>query len=101
MMYLGIDVSKAKLDCCLLLNTEAGKRKTKCVANNDHGFSDLLHWIDKQGVARTEVRVLMEGTGVYHTPAAIALTQAQLGCEHPQSGTRTFLCPVHGDAEQE
>jgi transposase len=79
MMYLGIDVSKAKLDCCLLLNTEAGKRKTKCVANNDHGFSDLLHWIDKQGVARTEVRVLMEGTGVYHTPAAIALTQAQLG----------------------
>ena len=79
MIYLGIDVSKAKLDCCLLLNTEAGKRKNKCVGNNARGFSDLLHWIDKLGVVRTDVRALMEGTGVYHTPAAIALTQAQVG----------------------
>jgi len=42
-------------------------------------FSGLFHWIDKLGLVRTDVRVLMEGTGVYHTPAAIALTQAQIG----------------------
>jgi len=78
MIYLGIDVSKAKLDCCLLLNLEDGKRKTKCVPNTTRGFSDLLRWVDKQGVARSDVRVLMEGTGVYHTPAATALSDAQV-----------------------
>jgi transposase len=78
MFYLGIDVAKAKLDCCLLLSIEDGKRKTKSVANTARGFSDLLRWIDKQGLERSQVRVLMEGTGVYHTPAATALSDAQV-----------------------
>jgi transposase len=37
MFYLGIDVSKAKLDC-LLLDTSTKKQKSKVVPNTNAGF---------------------------------------------------------------
>lgn len=33
MFFIGIDVSKAKLDCSLLVDVASSKRKTKSVAN--------------------------------------------------------------------
>ena len=42
MFYLGMDVAKAKLDCCLLLDEASGKRKTKVVNNTKSGIADLL-----------------------------------------------------------
>ena len=33
MFCLGMDVAKAKLDCCLLLDEAGGKRKIKVVKN--------------------------------------------------------------------
>ena len=76
MFYLGMDVSKAKLDCCLLLEDASGKRKTKVVANSKSGIADLLVWIIKQHVSLSELHVVMEGTGVYHEQAALALVDA-------------------------
>jgi transposase len=75
MYYLGIDVAKAKLDCMLLDGT-SGKRKAKVVANTRAGFTQLLEWLDKQGAPAPYV--VMEPTGVYHEPAALALTDAGL-----------------------
>lgn len=49
MFFIGIDVSKAKLDCCLLLDPARGKRKIKPVANSPAGVSELLAWAAKQG----------------------------------------------------
>lgn len=75
MFYLGMDVAKAKLDCCLLLDA-SGKRKTKVVNNTKSGIADLLVWAAKQNVSTEALHVVMEGTGVYHEQAALALADA-------------------------
>ncbi|KXU82021.1 IS110 family transposase [Aeromonas enteropelogenes] len=76
MHYLGIDVAKAKLDCCLLLELPSGKRKTKSFSNNDSGFAELVHWLDRQRVSASDTHAVMEGTGVYHERTAITLHDA-------------------------
>jgi len=76
MFYLGIDVAKAKLDCCLLLDPESTKRKSKSVANTKAGFATLLEWLAGKGVALPQLHAVMEGTGVYHEQAALALADA-------------------------
>jgi transposase len=73
--YLGIDVSKAKLDC-LLLKTKAGKRKSKSLDNTPSGIKALLAWLTKQDIHAAQVHVVMEPTGVYHEAAALALSDA-------------------------
>jgi len=77
MIYLGIDISKAKLDCTLLdPATDKRKTKTKTVSNDPKGFEALSAWLDKQGVAPVDVHGVMEATGVYHEQAALWLTDA-------------------------
>ncbi|HEX5336841.1 MAG TPA: IS110 family transposase [Gallionella sp.] len=75
MRYLGMDVAKAKLDC-LLLNEGGDKGKSKSVANSHIGIADFLVWIGKQQISPNELHVVMEGTGVYHEQAALALADA-------------------------
>ena len=76
MFYLGIDVAKAKLDCCLLLDEASGKRKTKVVKNIQSGIVDLLAWVAKQNVSPEALHIVMEATGIYHEQAAMALADA-------------------------
>jgi transposase len=76
MFYLGMDVAKAKLDCCLLLDEASGKRKTKVVSNTKPGIVDLLAWVAKQNISTAELHVVMEATGVYHEQAALVLADA-------------------------
>lgn len=76
MFYLGMDVAKAKLDCCLLLDEAGNKRKTKVAANTKAGIAGLLEWVSKHGMAAGQLHVVMEATGPYHEQAALALTDA-------------------------
>lgn len=76
MFYLGMDVAKAKLDCCLLLDEASGKRKTKVVNNTQSGIVDLLAWVAKQNVSPETLHIVMEATGIYHEQAAMALADA-------------------------
>jgi transposase len=76
MLYLGLDVAKAKLDACLLLDESHHKRKTKVVANTSGGVAELLQWAVKHGADLSALHVVMEGTGVYHELAALALSDA-------------------------
>lgn len=76
MFFIGIDVSKAKLDCSLLLDVASCKRRAKTVANTPAGVSDLLTWCAKQHAANHELHAILEGTGVYHEQAALALADA-------------------------
>ena len=66
MFFIGIDVSKAKLDCCLLLDVANGKRKSKSVANSKFGFADMLAWCSKPLVAPADLHAIMESSGAYH-----------------------------------
>jgi transposase len=60
MFYLGMDVAKAKLDCCLLLDEAGSKRKTKVVPNSKAGIAAFLEWTTKQtdGVDSVDSAVL-------------------------------------------
>lgn len=59
--HLGIDVSKAKLDCALRL--PSGKFRAKVVPNSPDGFAALLAWLDTQQAGQPHT--CMEATGVY------------------------------------
>ena len=72
MHTLGIDVSKAKLDCALL-DPDSDKRKTKSLPNTPDGFQALAGWLAKQSVAASAVHIVMEATGVYHEALALWL----------------------------
>lgn len=68
MSYLGLDVSKAKVDCALLLNN---KVKSKVVQNTPEGFSVLTQWLLKHGADR--VHACCEATGTYSDAIALFL----------------------------
>ena len=76
MLYLGIDVAKAKLDCYLLTQTTPLKGKAKVVANTAKGLADLLAWLTKNHIPHEQLHVTMEATGVYHELAATQLYEA-------------------------
>jgi transposase len=68
---LGLDVSKAKVDCALLVN---GKIRSKAVANRPEGFAELSKWLTKQGVERAHA--CCEATGTYSDALATYLADA-------------------------
>jgi transposase len=70
--FLGVDVSKAKLDVALLLAND--KFKSKVFANDAQGFKSLLQWLESvvpDGLGA--VHVCMEATGCYHEELACCL----------------------------
>jgi transposase len=73
MTYLGIDVSKLKLDCTLLLDPDNNKRKSKVVPNSRAGAQDLILWCAKHGVGVDALHAVLEATGPYHEQAATTL----------------------------
>jgi transposase len=75
MIYLGIDVAKARLDCALL-DPATDKRRNKSVDNDSTGFKALAEWLAKQGVAPNGVHAVLEATGVYHEAVALWLADA-------------------------
>lgn len=67
MHFIGLDVSKNKLDVCWLKEAATGKRKTKAIKNTSDGHQALLNWLQsttKQPLS--ELIVVLEPTGVYH-----------------------------------
>lgn len=69
--FLGIDVSKKKLDCALLLD---GKTLNKSCENSASGFKQLLEWLTKRKVE--QVHAVLEATGGYEEAVAKALFEA-------------------------
>ena len=77
MIELGIDVSKAKLDCTLLLDVNTLRCRSKSVPNTLEGVKALLQWTERHsGGGPEQVRAALEPTGVYHEAAALALHEA-------------------------
>lgn len=71
MIYLGIDVSKNKLDLCLLPGN--GKKKTKTFKNEDGAERTICDWLLKQKCPPEQVTAVMEATSVYHENVAYGL----------------------------
>ncbi len=69
--FVGIDVSKDKLDCAWLRDVATGKFKNKVINNTQQGYHALEEWLLKniQSDADTIV-ITLEPTGVYHDALA-------------------------------
>jgi len=76
-IIIGIDVSKATIDCAWLRDIETSKVKTKVLKNKAEGFQSLINWaeLNTQQPLST-IRFVMEATGIYHEALAYALHAA-------------------------
>jgi transposase len=61
---VGIDVSKLKLDVCLIIE-QKNATKSKFFSNNAEGFKKLLNWIKLKCQHTEKPRFYMEATGSY------------------------------------
>ncbi|WP_370277762.1 IS110 family transposase [Pontibacterium sp.] len=76
-VMIGVDVSKAKLDCLWLKDLQTLKVKTKVLANTVDGYEALINWVLKNtGVKLSDCRFVMEATGIYHEALAYYLYEA-------------------------
>jgi len=89
LLPLGIDVSKAKLDCALMLGS---KFRTKVFANSPQGFAQLAAWLQRQTCEA--VHVGMEATGIYWETVALFLSDAG----HRVSVINPALAKAHGQS---
>src|ERR1700758_5488801 len=88
--YLGIDVSKAKLDCALLLGD---RYRSKVVSNDAAGLEVLRQWLKKnQGEMAW---VCLEATGIYWELAAQTLADAG----HKVSVVNPALVRAHAQSQ--
>jgi transposase len=71
--FVGIDVSKATLDACLLL--PGGQIRAAAFANDAGGYAALLAWADRHAGGHP-ARFCLEATGPYSDPPATALADA-------------------------
>jgi transposase len=73
---VGIDVSKLKLDVCVVDGTKGGaKFRYKVVKNTRSGHAELIAWLLQRHLP-TGVPVVLEATGPYSEAAATALADA-------------------------
>lgn len=80
MIFIGIDVSKKKLDVAVLLDPSTLKKRQKKLPNTPEGYQELVRWCQKHtGVELSQLQAIMEATGPYHEDVALALHQAGLG----------------------
>ena len=71
--FVGIDVSKGRLDACLL--GPEGPAREAAFPNDPHGHAALLAWADRHA-AGTGLHFCLEATGPYSDPPATALADA-------------------------
>ena len=80
-MYLGLDVSKNTLDCCL--NKDGFFYACK-ISNNQKGFEKLRAWLDGHGCDET-LHCCCEATGNYYEAAAEYLAaHYKMSVENPR-----------------
>ena len=114
MNYVGIDVSKAKLDCLWLRDIDNRKIKTKVQLNTPKGHEQLVHWLEKTITsAHEETHIIMEATGIYHERLADCLFEAGfvvsvvnparskefargLGSQHKTDKKDSFILAMYG-----
>lgn len=77
MAFIGIDVSKNKLDVLWLRQVQPQKVKTRVFPNHPSSLGEVGQWLSRQtGEAPESLHVVMEATSIYHEHLAYALHAA-------------------------
>lgn len=74
--YIGVDVSKHKLDVAWLKDLSSMKVKTKVFDNNPKTFAQIVEWLKTNfgtEVCFSDIHIIMEATGIYHENLAYFL----------------------------
>lgn len=75
-VYLGLDISKKKIDCCILQN---GQYRHFIIDNHIDGFINLSLHLSKLNLAHQDIHACCEATGVYYEDIAHYLYQRNIG----------------------
>jgi len=73
--FIGIDVSKLKLDVWLMRNPQDSKQMHFIVDNNEKGIKEMVKIIRKQKVLISECLFCYENTGAYGMPLSFYLSK--------------------------
>lgn len=76
-IFVGIDVSKNKLDYCIVTDPTAPKHQFGIVANNEKGIKQLISLVKKVNTNNTQTLYCLENTGVYSMPLCYWLQAAE------------------------
>lgn len=82
--FIGIDISKDKLDLALVNEKSPGVFEDKVVDNSFKGFDNILNWLSKQKIKLEECLFCMEHTGTYGLLLFAWLSQMEIDyCVEP------------------
>lgn len=76
--FVGIDVSKLKLDVTICKENELNQSHHFIVSNDKKGIKELLHYLKKKEIHTSEVLFSFEDTGVYSMPLCCFLSDQEL-----------------------
>ena len=88
--YVGIDISKKKLDCWL---RPAGAHLQ--VSNDGKGFDRIIEWLGAQGCRPEDTIICTEDTGIYGKRLLLALTSAGWTCTVEKTTITDKVGPEH------
>lgn len=65
--FIGIDISKKTLDIVIYdsARKHTGNENYRCLSNNKEGYNALLSWFKQKKIARSNVVIGLEHTGIY------------------------------------
>lgn len=92
--YVGIDISKAKLDCWL---RPAGEHL--CCGNDRSGFERLFQWLRACGCIPGDTILCLEDTGIYGKRLLVAATEAGWAVAVEKTTVADKVGPDHGRKE--
>ena len=67
-ILVGIDVSKAKLDYCIIDAPDYNRFEFGVITNNEKGIKQLINLLQKNDTANQSILFCLENTGVYSMP---------------------------------
>ena len=76
-IFIGIDVSKSKLDYCIVTDPTAAKHQFGIVSNNEKGIKQLITLVKKINGHSLDALYCLENTGVYSMPLCYWLQAAK------------------------
>ena len=76
-IFIGIDVSKSKLDYCIVTDPTATKHQFGIISNNENGIKQLITLVKKVNGDSSDALYCLENTGVYSMPLCYWLQAAK------------------------